>query len=204
MNEAPALPQRAPLDDAALDQLFRKARTHYDWKTEPLGEDLLRQLFDLLRLGPTSANCSPARFVFCMSEEARARLSGCVSEGNRAKVLQAPVTAIIGMDLDFVDHLPRLFPHEDAASWFRGNDALIRETAFRNSTLQGAWLIMAARALGLDTGPMSGFDKAKVDAAFWAGTRIETNFICSIGHGTGRNLFPRLPRFSFGEVCAIA
>ncbi len=195
---------RAPLSAEALGQLFLDARTHYDWETEPLGEDLLRQLFELLRMGPTSANCSPGRFLFCASAEARARLADCVLEGNRAKVLQAPVTVIIGMDLDFVDHLPRLFPHADAASWFRGNPALIRETALRNSTLQGAWLIMAARSLGLDTGPMSGFDKEKVDQAFWAGSRIETNFICSLGRGTGRNLHPRLPRFSFGEACSIA
>ncbi len=204
MTAALDLPPRAALDDPALDQLFLSARTHYDWAPEPIDDTLLHQLFALLRMGPTSANCSPARFIFCRSEEARARLAECVSEGNRAKVRTAPVTAIIGMDLDFVDHLPRLFPHEDAAGWFRGNAPLIRETAFRNSTLQGAWLIMAARALGLDTGPMSGFDKAAVDSAFWAGTRIETNFLCSLGRGTGRNLYPRLPRFSFGEVCAIA
>jgi 3-hydroxypropanoate dehydrogenase len=204
MNDAPMLPPRARLGDAALDQLFREARTHYDWQTEPLPETLLHELFALLKLGPTSANCSPARFIFCVSDEAREKLAACVSDGNKAKVRQAPATVIVGMDLDFVDHLPRLFPHTDAASWFRGNDALIRETAFRNSTLQGAWLIMAARSLGLDTGPMSGFDKEKVDRAFWADTRIETNFICSIGHRTGENLYPRAPRFAFGEVCAIA
>ena len=204
MSMAIDLPERRPLAEPVLDQLFLEARTHYDWQTEPLDQTLLHRLFDLARMGPTSANCSPARFIFCASDEARARLADCVSEGNKAKVRQAPVTVIIGMDLDFADHLPRLFPHDDAASWFRGNPALIRETAFRNSTLQGAWLIMAARSLGLDTGPMSGFDKAKVDAAFWAGTGIETNFLCSLGHGTGRNLFPRLPRFSFGEACSIA
>lgn len=192
------------LPPAALDQLFRKARTHYDWDSTPLREDTLRALYDLMKMGPTSANASPARFLFCRSKDARERLAACVSEGNSAKVLQAPVTAIIGMDLDFAEHLPRLFPHEDARSWFEGNASLIRETAFRNASLQGAWLIMAARALGLDTGPMSGFDKAKVDAAFWAGTAIETNFICALGIGTGRKLFPRLPRFDFDEICQIA
>jgi 3-hydroxypropanoate dehydrogenase len=204
MNDVSTLPPRAQLDDHALDQIFREARTHYDWHPEPLPDTLLHELFALLRLGPTSANCSPARFIFCVSEEARETLSGCVSDGNKAKVRQAPVTVIVGMDLDFIDHLPRLFPHTDAASWFRGNDGLIRETAFRNSSLQGAWLIMAARSLGLDTGPMSGFDREAVDKAFWKDTRIETNFICSLGRGTGRKLHPRAPRFAFDEVCAIA
>ncbi|MFN3591046.1 MAG: malonic semialdehyde reductase [Thermaurantiacus sp.] len=204
MNDVPALPTRARLDGAVLDQMFRAARTHNDWHTDPLPDALLRELFALLKLGPTSANCSPARFIFCASGEARERLAVCVSDGNKAKVRQAPVTVIVGMDLDFVDHLPRLFPHTDAASWFRGNDALIRETAFRNSSLQGAWLIMAARSLGLDTGPMSGFDKDMVDKTFWADTRIETNFICSLGYGTGQKMHPRSPRFAFDEVCAIA
>jgi len=195
--------QGPPLDAAALGQLFLDARTHYDWNSTAIGDEVLHSLYDLLRMGPTSANASPARFIFCSSPEARARLAECVSAGNHPKVLQAPVTVIIGMDLDFADHLPRLFPHDDAQSWFQGNPALIRETAFRNSSLQGAWLIMAARALGLDTGPMSGFDKGKVDAAFWAGTRVETNFICSLGIGTGNKIFPRLPRFDFDEICRI-
>lgn len=191
------------LADPALDQLFRAARTQYDWEPGPLPEGTLAALYDLLKLGPTSANCSPARFLFCASEEARARLAACVSEGNRAKVLSAPVTAIIGMDLAFHERLPFLFPHADARAWFAGNPALVRETAFRNSSLQGAYLILAARALGLDCGPMSGFDKAAVDSAFWAGTSVETNFICSIGHGTGRNVFPRSPRLPFDEACRI-
>jgi 3-hydroxypropanoate dehydrogenase len=195
---------RSSLDDAALGQLFLDARTHYDWAPGPLPDGTLKRLYDLLKMGPTSANASPARFIFCASEEARARLAACVSENNRAKVLGAPVTVIIGMDLQFHEKLPQLFPHADARSWFAGNDSLIRDTALRNSSLQGAWLVMAARALGLDTGPMSGFDKAAVDAAFWAGTSIETNFICSIGLGTGRNLFPRLPRLDFDEACRIA
>jgi 3-hydroxypropanoate dehydrogenase len=191
------------LADSALDQLFNNARTHYDWRPEQLPENLLRQLYDLLKLGPTSANGSPARFLFCSSPEARARLAACVSTQNAPKVLSAPVTVIIGMDMAWADRLPELFPHADARSWFAGDQALIRATAFRNSSLQGAWLIMAARALGLDTGPMSGFDSAAVDNAFWQGTTVETNFICSIGHGTGEKLFARLPRLSFEDACQV-
>jgi nitroreductase len=192
-----------PLDQAALAQLFTAARTRYHWDATPVGAEDLRALHDLAQLGPTSANASPARFVFCHSADARARLAACVSEGNRAKVLEAPVTVIIGFDTQFYDRLPQLFPHADARSWFAGNPALARETAFRNSSLQGAWLIMAARALGWDTGPMSGFDKAAVDAAFWAGTQVETNFICSLGKGTDEGLFPRSPRLSFEEAARI-
>lgn len=188
----------------ALDQLFLKARTHYDWEEQPLEPALLHQLYDLVKMGPTSANASPARFIFCTSRESRDRLASLASEANAPKIRQAPVTVIIGMDLAFADKLPELFPHADAKSWFAGNEALTRETAFRNSSLQGAWLIMAARSLGLDTGPMSGFDKVGVDKAFWAGTQVETNFICSIGHGTGEKLFPRLPRLGFDEACKIA
>ncbi len=192
-----------PLADPALAQLFLDARTHYNWDETPVSEADIRQLYDLLKMGPTSANASPARFAFCHSAQARAKLAACVSEGNRAKVLAAPVTVVIGFDPAFFEKLPQLFPHADARSWFAGNPALARETAFRNSSLQGAWLIMAARALGWDTGPMSGFDKAAVDAAFWAGTDIETNFICSIGKGTGEGVFPRLPRLSFEEAASI-
>lgn len=192
-----------PLDDPALDQLFGAARTQYDWFDEPVDEATLRRLYALVALGPTSANCSPARFVWCVSAEARARLSACVSEGNRAKVLAAPVTVVIGMDLEFHERLPKLFPHVDARPWFTGSEALTREAAFRNSTLQGGYLIAAARALGLDAGPMSGFDKDRVDAAFFARTRIETNFLCSLGHGTGEKLFPRLPRLDFEEAGRI-
>ncbi len=188
----------------ALDQLFDKARTQYDWDTAPLDEALLRRLYDLAKMGPTAANGSPARFIFCTSVEARDKLASLSSEGNAAKIRMAPATVIVGMDMDFHSQLPKLFPHADAKSWFDGNEPLIRDSSFRNSTLQGAWLIMAARALGLDTGPMSGFNKAAVDAAFWAGTKVETNFICSIGHGTGEKLFPRLPRLSFEEACRIA
>ena len=192
------------LDRQALDQLFCKARTHYDWDETPLDAALLHRLHDLLKMGPTSANCSPARFVFCASREARDQLASVASEANAAKIRQAPVTVIIGMDLEFPDRLPQLFPHTDARSWYAGKPDLVRETAMRNSSLQGAWLIMAARALGLDAGPMSGFDKAAVDRLFWAGTRVETNFICSLGRGTGRKQFDRLPRLSFEEACRIA
>lgn len=191
------------LDASALAQLFTDARTYYSWADTPVGDDDIAALYDLVKLGPTSANASPARFLFCRSDAARAKLADCVSANNRAKVLSAPVTVIIGMDLDFAEQLPRLFPHTDARAWFAGNDALTRETAFRNSALQGAYLIMAARALGWDTGPMSGFDKAAVDAAFWAGTRVETNFICSIGKGTSDALFPRSPRLTFAEAARI-
>lgn len=191
------------LDDVALDQLFRSARTHYGWADTPVTDADLAALYDLLKMGPTSANASPARFLFVRSAEAKAQLAACVSANNQAKVQAAPVTAIIGFDTEFYEKLPELFPHADAKSWFAHNPALARETAFRNSSLQGAWLIMAARALGWDTGPMSGFDKAAVDAAFWAGTAVETNFICSIGKGTTEGLFPRLPRLAFEDAARI-
>ena len=192
-----------PLGEPALAQLFRDARTYYSWADTPVGEADLRALYDLVKMGPTSANCSPARFRFCSSADARARLADCVSGNNKAKVLAAPVTAVIGFDTLFYDKLPELFPPADARSWFAGNAELARETAFRNSSLQGAYFIIAARALGWDTGPMSGFDKAAVDAAFWSGTTVETNFICSLGKGTDTALWPRLPRLGFDEVAAI-
>lgn len=192
------------VEDQALATLFTDARTQNAWLPTEVSDDTLRQLYDLVKFGPTSANSSPARFIFCKSEAARAKLAACAGEKNGPKVLQAPVTVIIGMDMAFHEQLPKLFPHTDARSWFAGNDELIASTAFRNSSLQGGYLILAARALGLDCGPMSGFDKAQVDAAFWAGTRVETNFICSIGHGSGEMLFPRSPRLSFEEACRIA
>jgi 3-hydroxypropanoate dehydrogenase len=192
-----------PITEAALEQLFTEARTQYDWHPDPLPETVLRQLYELMKFGPTSANGSPARFLFCASPNSREKLAACVSPQNAPKVRQAPVTVIIGMDLAWDERLPELFPHADARSWFAGNPGLIRDTAFRNSSLQGAWLIMAARALGFDTGPMSGFDAAAVDSAFWAGTTVETNFICSIGRGTGEKLFPRLPRLPFEDACRI-
>lgn len=192
-----------PLDDAALDVLFRSARTRYDWEQTPVSETELRALYDIVKLGPTSANCSPARFLFVASPEARERLAGLVSGSNAAKVRAAPVTAIIGHDLKFYDELPRLFPHADARSWFAHSEAAARETAFRNSSLQAGYFILAARALGWDTGPMSGFDKAGVDAAFWSGTSVETNLICSLGRGTDKGLHPRLPRLAFEDAARI-
>ncbi len=193
-----------PLDDAALDTLFRSARTYYSWAETPVSDDDLRRIYDLAVLGPTSANASPARFVFCRTVAAREKLAACVSAANAPKVRAAPVTVIIGMDLEFHEQLPKLFPHADARSWFAGNDAAIRATAFRNSSLQGAYLMLAARALGFDCGPMSGFDPAAVDAAFFAGTRVETNFICSIGHGTDEKLMARLPRLAFDEAATLS
>ncbi len=191
------------LDDAALDTLFRTARTFYSWADTPVSDEALHTLYELAKLGPTAANSSPARFVFCRSVEARETLATCVSAANAPKVRTAPVTAIVGMDMEFYEKLPQLFPHADARSWFAGKPDAIHETAFRNSSLQGAYFILAARSLGLDCGPMSGFDKAKVDAAFFAGTKVEANFICSIGHGTTEKLFARSPRLTFDEAAQI-
>ncbi|MCM0031508.1 malonic semialdehyde reductase [Sandarakinorhabdus limnophila] len=193
----------SPLDGAALAQLFTDARTHYGWDATPVAGADLRQLYDLVKMGPTSANGSPARFIFCHSVEAREKLAACVSVANQPKVKAAPVTVIIGFDPKFYDKLPELFPHVDARPWFNWSAEFARETAFRNSSLQGAYLIMAARGLGWDTGPMSGFDKMAVDAAFWGETGIETNFICSLGKGNGEGLFPRLPRLSFEDAAQI-
>ncbi len=187
----------------ALDQLFRNARTHNDWQDKPVADSLLTELHDLMKWGPTSANCWPLRVVYVKSPEAKSRLAPLLMEGNRTKTASAPVTAILGMDMTFYEELPKLFPHADAKSWFVGNDALIQATAFRNSSLQGAYFMLAARALGLDCGPMSGFDAAKVNAEFFPGTRIETNFICNLGYGDPAQLFPRSPRPSFEEVCKI-
>ena len=192
-----------PLDASALDLLFREARTYYSWDSTPVSDADLHALYDLVKMGPTSANASPARFVFVRSAEAKARLAAAALPSNQAKILAAPVTAIIGFDTKFYDKLPQLFPHADAKSWFSGNAELARETAFRNSSLQGAYFILAARALGWDTGPMSGFDKPLVDAGFWAGTDVETNFICSLGKGTTEGLFPRSPRLAFEDAATI-
>ena len=188
---------------AALDQLFRNARTHNAWQDKPVPDSLLNELHGLMKWGPTSANCWPLRVVYIKSPEAKTRLLPLLMEGNRAKTAAAPVTAILGMDLDFPDTLPKLFPHADARAWFAGNTALIEATAFRNSSLQGGYFMLAARALGLDCGPMSGFDAAAVDAAFFAGTAIKTNFICNLGYGDPTALFPRSPRPDFSEVCSI-
>ncbi|HET6430761.1 malonic semialdehyde reductase [Dyella sp.] len=193
------------LSDTALDQLFRQARTFNAWLPREVSDAQLHQLYDLVKFGPTSANSSPMRVVFVKSAEAKARLAPLLSDGNRAKSLAAPVTAIIANDHAFHEKLPQLFPHADARSWFAGNQPLIDTTAFRNATLQGAYVILAARALGLDCGPMSGFDQAGVDAEFFAGTTVMSNFLINIGYGdASRDLFPRSPRLAFDEACTIA
>lgn len=192
-----------PLDNAALDQLFRSARSQNAWQDKPVPDGLLHELHELMKWGPTSANCWPLRVVYVKSPEAKARLLPLMMEGNRAKVQAAPVTALLGMDLAFHEQLPKLFPHTDAKSWFVGNQPLIEATAFRNSSLQGAYFMLAARALGLDCGPMSGFDADKVNAEFFAGTTVKANFICSLGYGDPAGLFPRSPRPEFSEVCKI-
>lgn len=192
------------LDAVALDQLFRSARTHNAWQQKDVPDALLHQLYELLKWGPTSANASPARFVFVKSPEAKAKLKEALAPGNVDKTMSAPVTVIVAQDLAFHDKLPQLFPHADARSWFAGNDALIESTAFRNASLQGAYLILAARALGLDTGAMSGFDAGKLDAAFFAGTTIKSNFLVNLGYGDPAGLFPRSPRLGFDEAARIA
>ena len=191
------------LDAGALDLIFREARSHNDWRDDPVDDATLRALFELVKMGPTSANSSPARFVFLRSAAAKERLRPHLIPGNIDKTMRAPVTVIVAYDLAFHDHLPKLFPHEDARSWFVGNDELIRATAFRNGTLQGAYLIVAARALGLDCGPMSGFGNDGVDAEFFAGTRTKSNFLVNLGRGDPSALFARSPRFAFDEVSEI-
>ena len=191
------------INDEALDVIFREARTHNGWEDRAVSSTLLQAVYDLTKWGPTSANCSPARFVFVVSKEAKARLLPHMAEGNRAKTEAAPCAVIIAHDMAFYEKLPELFPHTDAKSWFVGNDALIEETAFRNGTLQGAYFMIAARALGLDCGPMSGFDRHGVDREFFADTTYRANFVCNIGFGTDENLFPRSPRLTFDEACSI-
>lgn len=190
--------------NVTTEQLFTDARTQNGYFDTPVGDDTLRALYELLKWGPTSANSSPARFVFVRSTEAKARLAACMDPGNVAKVQQAPVTAVIGMDMAFHDKLPQLFPHTDARSWFAGKPDKIQSTAFRNSSLQGAYLIIAARALGLDCGPMSGFDGDRMDATFWAGTAVKTNFVCALGQGDPSKVFARSPRLAFEEACQLA
>lgn len=191
------------LSPEALAQLFTAARTHNGWLDREVPDELLELAVDYAKWGPTSANCSPMRIVFVRSPEAKARLAPAMSAGNLAKTMAAPATAIIGYDLDFVEHLPHLYPATDARSWFVGDEALIAETAFRNGTLQAGYFILALRALGLDAGPMSGFDKAKVDAEFFAGTKVRANFLINIGYGDPAKLFPRGPRFAFEEIARI-
>jgi 3-hydroxypropanoate dehydrogenase len=185
------------------EQLFDDARTHNGFTAEPVSDDELRRIYELMKWGPTSANSSPARIVFVRSPAAKAKLLECVSPGNVAKTESAPVTAVLGIDYAFHEKLPFLFPHADAKSWFVGKPAHIEVTAFRNASLQGGYFILAARAIGLDCGPMSGFDHAKIDAAFWAGTTVRTNFICNLGHGDRSKLFARSPRLPFAEACRI-
>ncbi len=192
------------LNEDALKTLFLDARTHNGWADTPVEDSILHDMWNLVRMAPTSANCAPARIVFVKSAAAKEQLKPCLMDGNIDKTMAAPVTAIIGHDMEFYEKLPQLFPHADARSWFVGNDELIETTAFRNSTLQGAYLIMAARSLGLDCGPMSGFDNAKVDDLFFSGTKVQSNFLCNIGYGTEEDLFPRSPRFEFDEACRIA
>lgn len=189
--------------DRALDILFREARTHNGWQDKPVADETLRELFDLLKMGPTSANCSPARFVFVKSPEAKERLKPALSAGNLDKTMAAPVTVIVAHDMEFYEKLPFLFPHTDARPWFAGKPKAIETTAFRNGTLQGAYLILAARSLGLDCGPMSGFNNAVLDEAFFAGTSVKSNFLINLGYGDASKLFERSPRFAFADACQI-
>jgi 3-hydroxypropanoate dehydrogenase len=194
-----------PLNDAALDQLFRTARTYNGYTDQPVSDAQLHAIWDLMKMGPTSANALPARLVWCTTPEAKEKLAACAGGTNPDKIRQAPVSVIIAMDLRFHDHLPDLFPHADAKSWFEGNDALIQATAFRNSTLQGAYFIMAARALGLDTGPMSGFSPEAVEAAFFADEpQWKANFISTLGYGDPATIFDRSPRPDFDRFNRIA
>jgi 3-hydroxypropanoate dehydrogenase len=193
------------LSAEALAQLFTEARSYNGWLDKPVSDEQLHAIWDLVKMAPTSANMQPARIVWVKSDEAKAKLATCVMEGNRAKVLAAPVTAVIGYDIDFHEELPWLFPHTDAKSWFEGNEAGREEGAFRNSSLQGAYLMLAARALGLDCGPMSGFDPAAVNAAFFADEpRHRVNFICSVGYGDPASIFGRSPRPDFDRFNTIA
>jgi 3-hydroxypropanoate dehydrogenase len=191
------------LDDRSLDLIFREARTHSVWLDKPVSDAQLQQIYDLMKWGPTGGNSSPARIVFVRSAEAKQRLLSASSEGNMEKIRTAPVTAIIAHDMEFYEKLPQLFPHTDARSWFAGNQPLIDTTAFRNGTLQGAYLIIAARALGLDAGPMSGFDNAKVDMAFFPDGKVKSNFLINLGYGDHSKVFPRSPRLQFSEAAQI-
>jgi 3-hydroxypropanoate dehydrogenase len=191
-------------DSASLDLLFRAARTHNAWQPKPVDDATLRAAYDLAKFGATSANMSPLRVVFVKSAAAKEKLKPTLLEGNVAKTMAAPVTAILGMDIRFYEKLPQLFPQVDAKAWFKDLPENVLETmALRNSSLQGAYFMLAARAVGLDCGPMSGFDNAKVDAAFFAGTTIKSNFICNLGYGDPAKLYPRNPRLTFEETCRI-
>jgi len=204
MSEAAAMPHTSTtLPDAALDQLFRQARTHTAWLPKPVPAVLLHKIYDVARMGPTSANTSPARFIFLTTPEAKARLKPSLAPGNVEKTMAAPVTVIIAWDAEFHEHLPRLFPQRDMRSMFAGNKALMDETAFRNSSLEGGYFILAARAMGLDCGPMSGFDQNKVNAEFFPDGKWKVNFLCNLGYGDRSKLFPRNPRLDFEEACQV-
>ena len=186
-----------------MDQLLREARTHYHWLPKPVDQKLLHEIFDLMKWGPTSANCLPLRIVYIESEAAKAKLKPCLSAGNVEKTMAAPVCAILAYDTQFYNLLPKTFPHTDARSWFAGKEKAIYDTAFRNSSLQGAYFMLAARMLGLDCGPMSGFDEKKMNETFFPDGRFKVNFICNLGYGDPSKLQPRSPRLEFGEVCHI-
>jgi 3-hydroxypropanoate dehydrogenase len=192
------------IDPTALATLFTDARTHNAWTPVDVPDSLLRDVVEVMRWAPTSVNMSPARFVFVKSPEAKAKLKPLLMEGNVVKTMAAPATAIIGYDLKFYEHLPKLFPAADAKSWFAGNEEFANVSAFRNGTLQAAYFILAARALGLDCGPMSGFDNAGVDAAFFAGGTVKSNILVNLGYGDPKGLYPRSPRFTFEEIARIA
>lgn len=191
------------LDAQALDQLFRSARTHNSWQDKAISAETLHSLYELTKWGPTSVNCCPARFVFVQSEAAKQRLKPCLAEGNVDKTMSAPLTVIIAQDLEFYEQLPKLFPHTDARSWFAGKPAAIETTAFRNSSLQAAYLMLAARALGLDCGPMSGFDADALNAEFFPDGKWKVNFLCNLGYGDPAGLYPRSPRLEFAEACQV-
>jgi 3-hydroxypropanoate dehydrogenase len=192
-----------PLNDLALATLFSAARSHNGWTDQGIEDEVLRQLYELMKMAPTSANCSPARFVFLRSTAAKERLAPALSKGNLEKTMTAPVSVIVAWDTAFYDHLPTLFPHADAKSWFTHSPEAAHETAFRNGSLQGAYLIMAARALGLDVGALSGFDARMVNEEFFAGTTWVANFIVNLGHGNPDKLFGRLPRMAFEDACQL-
>jgi 3-hydroxypropanoate dehydrogenase len=193
------------LTDEGMDLVFRQARTHSVWRDEPVDDALLRRVHDLAKMGPTSANMCPMRIVFVKSKAGKEKLKPALDAGNVDKTMKAPVTAIIGMDIRFYEKLPKLFPHADAKAWFKDlPENVLEYIALRNSSLQGAYFMLAARSLGLDCGPMSGFNNAKVDEAFFAGTTVKSNFLCNLGHGDASKLYPRLPRLSFEEACQFA
>lgn len=200
----PTVESQKILEDRALDQVFREARTHTKWLDQPVEDETLRQIYELMKFGPTSMNCSPARILFIRSREAKERLRPALAAGNVDKTMAAPATAIVAYDMNFYDNLDRLFPHfAGARDIFAGNPQLAEITAFRNGTLQGGYFILAARSVGLDCGPMSGFDNAKVDAEFFAGTPVRSNFLCNLGYGDAAALYPRNPRLPFEEACKL-